>query len=217
MNKRITVVIAVLLCVSAAAFAAGGDIRVGAAAGYGADWFSLGNDSGQEVFSNGGLYVSVDGSYDIADGISVDLSAGFMTMGKCVLSYREDGDEPMSITAEEITDPCFSLYLGPSYRFNITKEFSVTAGAGFDMMLGGFIHPVAESMRTNGRIGAGAQVRGSYSVADRIEVVLGARYSYYFINTNEVVQSNIDEVKKTDAVRSFQSGLKVFAGATYTL
>ena len=80
MNKRITVVIAVLLCVSAAAFAAGGDFRVGAAAGYGADWFSLGNDSGQEVFSNGGLYVSVDGSYDIADGISVDLSAGFMTM-----------------------------------------------------------------------------------------------------------------------------------------
>jgi hypothetical protein len=69
-----------------------------------------------------------------------------MTMGKCVLSYREDGDEPMSITAEEITDPCFSLYLGPSYRFNITKEISVTAGAGFDMMLGGFIYSEAESM-----------------------------------------------------------------------
>ncbi|MCR5443072.1 MAG: porin family protein [Sphaerochaetaceae bacterium] len=218
MKKRIFAIVLIVCLVSGIAFAAKGDIKVGAQAGFGTDRSSYksivaGNKVNYNKTIFNGFFFVATGEYDVTDAIGIKAEAGILTMGKGT-SRVICKDLGIDSTLDGPEAPVnFSFYLGGQYEFEIGDDFSLAAGAGVDMMLG---KQDKDLEKGNGRIGVGFEAVGSYAINNDIDVTLGARYAIYFINTNSDDARNIQDWK--DAGGSvFQSGLKIFAGCTYTL
>ncbi|MBO4424090.1 MAG: hypothetical protein J5768_01115, partial [Spirochaetales bacterium] len=57
---------------------------------------------------------------------------------------------------------------------------------------------------------------GSYAINKNLDVLLGARYSLYFINSSESLKEAREDAKELGAKLSFNSSaLRIFAGCTY--
>jgi len=218
MIKKIVLVLIVSCLAFGMAFAAKGDIKVGGQAGFGTDrtrrQIILGTDTKEVIKAyNNGFFFTASGEYDVTDEIGVKLEAGILTMGTGkIRTIVKDLDQDNTVDGDE-APVNFSLYLGGQYEFNIGEDFALAAGAGVDMMLG---KQYNEADKANGRIGVGAEVVGSYAVNKDLSVTLGARYAIYFINTDSDVASNLKD-EKDAGTKILQSGLKIFAGCTYTL
>ncbi len=213
MNRKVFAVILIACLAIGVAFAAKGDVKVGAEAGYGIDWTRVSADDEFNRYYNNGFYFVATGEYDITDEIGVKLSAGMQTMGKNKLytSLTEEtyeyGDVPVN----------FPVYIGAQYAFGITDEIAIAAGAGVDMLIG---RQLAEELfdedGINLKLGVGIEAVGSYAITDEIDINLGARYAIYFLNANSAYADRL-QVYKDAGNKVFQSGLKVFAGCTYAL
>lgn len=225
--KKVLAIALVLCLVVGAAFAAKGDIKVGGQLGFGFDWTKvhvhtdLGGGASADYtmkVRNSGLYFNATGEYDVTDAIGVKAEIGLMTMGKQSVYERTEitgfptGEE--TVTDKNATPMNFTFYLGGQYAFEVSKGINVAAGAGLDIMMGK--QDSSDDAKSNTRIGVGIEAVGSYAINKNINVTLGAKYSIYFANTNEDIKKAFKDAK--DAGGSvFQSGLKIFAGCTYTL
>ena len=156
---------------------------------------------------------------------ALSMEIGINTMGKAHLKVEStDSSESEDSTATDSTPVNFTAYLGGEYNFEVNDEIGVGVGLGIDMMLG---KQSAESDdKANGRIGVGMKAVGKYAINKQFEVSLGAKYSIYFINTGSETEATIPYmIKATEETAKlsgasfshFQSGLKIFAGCTYTL
>ncbi len=221
MSKKLFAIILIVCLAVGVAFAEKGDIKVGAQAGFGTDRFRIAgemmNVKSVQKYNNNGFFFVATGEYDVTDEIGVKLEAGILTMGETQF-YVKTGDSDADTEGLEDSVPVnFSVYLGGQYAFDITDEIGIAAGLGLDMMIGKNYISESVSDEVNARIGVGAEVMGSYAVTKDIDVTLGARYAIYFINTNSKVSDNVSHLRDDLDVSVFQSGLKIFAGATYAL
>ncbi|MBO4409482.1 MAG: hypothetical protein J5775_01885, partial [Spirochaetales bacterium] len=91
MSKRILAIVLISALALGTVFAAKGDIRVGLNVGFGHDEMRTSFPGESYLYYNNGLYVAADGSYEIADNVLLDLSAGIMTMGMCQLRINNEG------------------------------------------------------------------------------------------------------------------------------
>ncbi len=204
MSKKVFAIVLIVCLAVGVAFAEKGDIKVGAQAGYANELVSAKYAEEKGKLVSNGFYAAVSGEYDVTDEIGVKLEAGIDTMG----TWKDDSGDSTTAPVN------FSFYLGGQYAFEITDEISVAAGLGADMMLGKQFNKDNDYENINARIGVGAEVVGSYAIAKDIDINLGARYGIYFINTDS--EGMINFLKDHD-YKIFQSGLKIFAGATYAL
>ncbi len=217
MNKKIVAIILIACLAFGVAFAEKGDIKVGAQAGFGTDRIRTSGPLGDEkvvtkTYNNGFFFVAT-GEYDVTDEIGVKLEAGILTMGNTQMNIKSGSEEAGAGSLKDSVPVNFSVYLGGQYAFEITDEISIAAGLGLDMMIG---NQYLSGDEVNARIGVGAEAVGSYAVTKDIDVSFGARYAIYFINTNSTVTYYISSLRD-DEGHAFQSGLKIFAGCTYTL
>ena len=224
--KKVLAIALVLCLVMGAVFAAKGDIKVGAQLGYGVGFANV--KTSEEVAPGvkasivskghaGGLYLTGVGLYDITDEVSVKAAIGINTFGKMKtkVSVTVAGETVSDEQESPDTMPTdFSIYLGGQYAFAVTKEIKIAAGAGLDMAIGKTSK--ADDAKTNCSIGIGAEVIGSYSINKQLDVNIGARYSFYFIDTDE----NLKETRKyyRDNGGSYtETALRIFASATYKI
>jgi len=225
MKKGLAIALIMTLVIGAA-FAAKGDIKVGAQVGWGFDWMRMNKTqtildheyTGIEITKYNGLSAVLTGEYDITDAIGVKLEAGINLMGKQknISIWKKDG---VVVSEEVVDDPDttpmnYAFYLGGQYSFAVNKQIGITAGAGVDMMLGK--QGSSDDEEVNGRIGVGLEAVGSYAVTDKISVTLGAKGSIYFFNTGEEFNYYKEKMQEI-GWKYLQSGLKVFAGATYKI
>ncbi len=215
--KKIMTILIVAFLVIGSVFAAQGNIKVGGHVGYGFDWMKarqqlFGGNIDLNIASKG-FYFAANGEYEIIDGFSVKLEAGAMTMGKLTASQKTNSGEEKMVE-DKATPINFNLFLGAKYEAPIASDFGAFAGIGIDAMLGK--QSAAEDEPFNGRIGAGIEAGGVYSLNEKISFNAGLRYSIYFLNTSKEAREDIKELKDHNG-SVFQHGLKIFAGATYTL
>lgn len=217
MKKKVLTVLIVACLMAGSIFAAQGDIKVGAHVGYGFDWIKV----NEQLFggkievsaSSNGFYFAANGEYEFVDGFSAKVELGAMTMGKLSQTLKgNDGEE--KTVADKATPINFSAYLGAKYEALISGDFGAFAGLGVDAMLGK--QSAQDDEPFNGRIGLGLEAGGVYNFNEKLSFNLGARYSIYFFNTAKEVRDAIKELRDHNG-KVLQHGLKVFAGATYSL
>ncbi len=223
--KKVFAIALVLCLVMGAVFAAKGDIKVGGQLGY------VGAYSNQKVAENsnnyiqtkanvGGFGFEVGGLYDVTDEISVKAELGLAFFGKatgrvttCIAGNKSTTDP---VKSDEATPMRFTTYVGGQYAYAINKEFKVAGGAGLDIALGK--ESTADDAKTLFSLGVGAELTGSYAINKNIEVLLGARYSFFFVNSSETIKKAKKAAEDLGAKLTFNtSALRIFAGCTYKI
>lgn len=214
MKKVFAIILIVCLAVGVAFAAEKGDFKVGGQLGYGGDFISLKYDSNNYTkTSNGGFYFAALADYALTDEISVKAEMGLNTMGKAKTSGKLLGisaDGP----ASESSPIQFSIYAGAAYNINVSKEFTLQAGAGLDMMIGKLSKD--DDAKTNAAIGLGFEFGGEYEVAKNVGIIFGGRFGWHFINTNEDIDDAITAADDND-VKVGHTSFKAYAGVSYSL
>ena len=226
MKKAFAIALLMILVV-VSAFAAKGDIMVGAQLGYACSFVrmktsinipELGKETDTTTLSNAGFGFAAVAQYAVTDEVAARVEFGLDVPGKKENwkdIHKYDGGSDSDSGSYDVDEPVrFSAFLGGLYAFEISKEIKIAAGAGLDMAIGKTSK--ADDAKTNCSIGVGAEVIGSYSINKQLDVNIGARYSFYFIDTDE----NLKEVRKyyRDNGGSYtETALRIFAGATYKI
>ncbi len=222
--KKVLAIALVLCLVMGAVFAAKGDIKVGGQLGF-VDSFARIKASYDEntysitKHSVGGFGLELEGLYDVTDEVSVKAALGLSFFGKgktkateCVLGISESTE----VKDDEAQPMKFSAYLGGQYAFEVSKEIKISAGAGLEMVLGKIDSD--DDAKNLFSLGVGAEVAGSYAINKNIDVLLGARYSFFFVNSNEDIKDFKTIVEDGGGKFSFNtSALRIFAGCTYKI
>lgn len=222
MKKVFAIILIVCLAVGVA-FAAKSEneIKVGAQAGYGADFIKLTqNDNIWSKTNNGGFYFAGTGEYSFTDAISAKVELGLNTMGKAKntgkvssLSYET--------TADEASPLMFSVYAGAQYNIELSDDINLGLGAGWDMMIGKESN--ADDAKTNAAMGLGFEAVGAYELQDNLAITLGAKFGWHFINTDDQIKEDLENVNTilsyftSDDVKVAHTTFKIFAGVTYSL
>lgn len=217
MKKRVVMILIVACLLAGSVFAAQGSFRVGGHVGWGFDWTAakmqlFGGKIIDRATSNG-FNFAIDGEYEFIDGFSAKVEVGAMTMGK-LSTYSKSNEGEETVVADKATPMNFDFYVGAKYEAPINEQFGAFGGIGFDVMLGK--QSADEDEKVNARIGLGIEAGGLYYLNDNLSINLGARYSVYLINTSQEVRDFISYLKDHNG-SLFQHGLKIFAGASYSL
>ena len=219
MNKKVVVIALVLVLAVGSVFAAkkSADIKIGAQLGYGGRSVTL---SGKDTFkgnsyklSNGGFYGAFTFEMGLTEDLSLKAEAGINTMGKEQTSLKLKKIDPIKGEYSESTPVNFSLFAGAMYNLELSKELTMSFGAGVDMMMGKLSSD--EDAKSNTAIGLGAEAGVAYAINDQISITCGAKFGWHFINTND----DIEDVKAKigDDVSTSLVSYKFLAGVTYAL
>ena len=208
--------IALVLClVLGAAFAAKSALKVGAQLGYGGSSLKFTDKDDSKCYikiSDGGFYFAGTVEFAFADELSAKAEVGMILMGKAKGTIH-DGGLSYNWTAEEKMPAQFSLYAGAQYCFEISKEFCVHAGAGFDVLMGKLDKDTENTF--NAAMGLGLEAVGAYHINDKLTATFGGKFAWHFINTNKDLDDFIKDIG--DSTKTSNIGFQVFAGVTYAL
>jgi opacity protein-like surface antigen len=204
MNKKVLVVVLVLVLAVGSVFAAKSDMKVGAQLGYGGRTV-IENAKDGDVYKlfNNGFYGAFTFEYGITNAISVKAEAGINTMGTLIEKYNDEDPEPWDSTPVN-----FTFFAGAFYNYAINKEITVYGGAGFDMLIGNF-----EKESTNKAdvgFGLGLEAGASYKINNQISVNAGGKFAWHFVNTRNYNFYDSDS-------KISQLTYKAYAGVTYSL
>ncbi len=213
MNKKVFAVFLIVCLVAGAAFAKKGDILVGGQLGYGRDAIRLSetvlSQKGTYIHSQNGFYFAATGEYGITDEIYAKAELGMLAGSGSVVT-KVDGEKQDTGGTGDFDFPVnFLVYLGAEYKFDINDDIAILAGAGLDMSSGEF-----NEIQTDGdfRLGVGLEAAGVYAINKDLSVKAGARFSILFVDSNSEIKEAYDYFES-----HFHYGLKIFAGATYSL
>lgn len=205
MNKKVLVVVLVLVLAVGSVFAAKSDMKVGAQLGYGGRSFILNVNSSEAAYVNNGFYGAFTFEYGVTDAISVKAEAGINTMGTTVVKM---GSKPQT-DPNGATPVNFALFVGAMYNYAINKEITAYGGAGVDMLIG---YISTEKDSSNMAIGLGLELGASYKINKQISVNVGGKFGWQFINTFDFHTGDAsDKIKKNNLA------YKAYAGVTYSL
>jgi hypothetical protein len=205
MNKKVLVVVLVLVLAVGSVFAAKSDMKVGAQLGYGGRNFILNVNSYEYTYVNNGFYGAFTFEYGVTDAISVKAEAGINTMGTTVLKIGSASESDPN----EATPVNFALFVGAMYNYVINKELTAYGGAGVDMLIG---YIASEKDTSNVAIGLGLELGASYKINKQFSVNVGGKFGWQFINTYDYHMGDAsDKIKKNNLA------YKAYAGVTYSL
>ncbi|MDT3389718.1 MAG: outer membrane beta-barrel protein [bacterium] len=216
MNKKVFAIILIVCLAFGVAFAAkASGLRVGAQAGYGGYSLQFTDKENAKNFirmSNGGFYFAGTAEYSLSPELSAKVEAGVNTMGKVRGTVSYDGKEE-SMDATKASPINFALYAGAQYCIEISKQFCVDLGAGFDVLMGKMAPDDDDNESFNATMGIGLEAAAAYHVNDNIKVSLGGKFAWHFINTNKDLDSFIQEISNDAVTTNF--AFQAYAGVSY--
>ena len=211
--KKVLAIALVLCLVLGSAFAAKSAVKVGAQLGYGgfSMKFTDKEDSKNYIkISDGGFYFAGTAEFEFSDGLAAKAEVGMILMGKSKgsihaggLSYNWEADENMPAQ--------FSLYAGAQYAIELSKEFFLNLGAGFDVLMGKLDKDTEDTF--NAAMGLGLEAVGAYNINKNMAVTFGGKFAWHFINTNKDLDDFVKDIG--DTTKTTSTGFQFFAGVTY--
>ena len=214
--KKVLAIVLVLCLVLGAAFAAkSSGIKVGAQLGYGG--FSLkftdkDNSKNYLKIADGGFYFAGTLEFAFAEELSAKAEIGMNLMGKPKYTYAV-GNTTINGTGDENMPAQFSMYAGAQYCIEVSKEFCVDLGVGFDVLMGKMDKDTDDTF--NAAMGLGLEAVAAYHVNDQITVTAGGKFAWHFINTNKDLDDFIHDIG--DSTKTSSTGYQIFAGIKYAL
>ena len=216
MNKKVFAIILIVCLAFGVAFAAkANQIRVGAQLGYGGYSLQFTDKESAKNFirmSNGGFYFAGTAEYAFSSELSAKVEAGVNTMGKVRGTVSYDGKEE-SMDATKASPINFALYAGAQYCIEISKEFCVDLGVGFDVLMGKMADNDSDAESFNAAMGPALEADAEYHINDNFKVAVGGKFAWHPINTNKDITEFIKWLEDEDTVTNF--GYQVYAGCTY--
>ena len=217
--KKVIIITLMACLVLGAAFADG--LKVGAQGGYGLDTIKLTySENTYAVTKKGGFYFAGTAEYDFSDSFAGKVEFGINTMGKAKGTGSIAGVSKTS-EASESSPIKFSAYVGGEYALELSKEFNLLIGAGWDMMIGKESND--DDAKTNAAMGLGLEAVGAYSVNKNVAVTFGAKFGWHFINSDDQIKEDLSDVNSildlfgAGDVKVGHTSFKFFAGITYAL
>ena len=215
MNKKVFAIILIVCLAFGVAFAAkASGLKVGAQLGYGGFSFTITDKDDTKNYLNiadGGFYFAVDGKYEFAKNISAKAEFGAIIMGKSTWTVSYNGNKQ---TAKSDAFPIhFSIYAGAEYCIEISKEFCVDLGVGFDVLMGKMNDNDSDAESFNAAMGPALEADAEYHINDNFKVSVGGKFAWHPINTNKDITEFIKWLEDEDSVTNF--GYQVYAGCTY--
>ena len=191
MKKTITIVL--LICLSIGMAFAAGNFKVGLQAGYTGNPVSYTSEIlGKDVkFKHNlyGFYVAATAECPIKDefGVKAEFGVEFLKEKEYVneTEYIPPADEQPGIH--------FTAFLGPKYCFELADKFCLDAAIGVNIIFGREVNDAEKSY--NFALGAGAEITAFYEVVSNLEVGLGGKFAWHFLNTREFYK----DMKKDDS------------------
>ena len=213
--KKVFAIILMVSLVFGMAFAAkSSGLKVGAQAGYGAEFLKLSKDSSYIKVNNGGFYFAGTAEYDFSDSFAGKVELGINTMGKAKSTAKIGGIAEVTGTASEASPMHFSAYVGGEFALEVSKDFNFLVGAGLDALIGK--ESSDDDAKVNAAIGLGLEAVGAYSVNKNVAVTFGAKFGWHFINTDDDIDDAYGSLGD-NGVSTSNVSLKFFAGITYAL
>lgn len=203
MKKAFSIVIVVCLAFGVA-FAAKGAVKVGGQIGFGIENISMKKSPYGLNMSKNGFYLAATGEYGITNEILCKAEFGFAT-GASKHKTTVDGEEFSSSTYDAPIN--FFGYVGGEYSIEINKQINILAGAGLDFGFGKLADYYDDG---DFRLGAAVEAAGVYNINKGLDVRLGARFAFYFLDSNSELKNVYDAYDNHS-----HFGLKIFAGCTY--
>ncbi len=216
MNKKVVVIALVLVLAVGSVFAAkkSADIKVGAQLGYGGRSVTLSGKGDIKDYKlnskNGGFYGAFTFEMGLTDDLSIKAEAGINAMGKEKVKNTL-GKYSHELNASDNSPVSFTLFAGAMYNMELSKELTMSFGAGVDMMMGKLSSD--EDAKSNTAIGLGAEAGVAYAINNQISITGGAKFGWHFINTNP----DVEDYKEGDTYKTSNVSYKFFAGVTYAL
>ena len=181
MKKTITIIL--LVCLSVGLAFAAGNIKIGLQAGYTGNTVKFKADLLHEVdwkTTLNGFYVAATAEYPFADelGVKAEFGAEFVKAKEYINSSEYDPPFP-----EDEAGVHFTAFVGPRYCFELADKICLDAVLGVNMVVGRQDNDSEKSF--NFALGVGAEVTGFYEVLSNLEVGIGGKFAWHFLNTSE--------------------------------
>ena len=205
MKKFITIILISCLVLGAAFAANKGDIKAGAQLGFNSQIIKMSDGSMTSKVNINGFLLEAAGQYYVTDAVSIKAEAGVSINGKASAELTYHGSTT-TMTQSESSPASFAFYAGAQYDFALAKNVTLGVGGGVDGILGKMVKEDSEDTFNFG-FGIAAEVVASYSVNKNIDVLVGGKFAWRFVNTNE----HFNE----DGISTTGFGIQAFAGATY--
>ena len=211
--KKVLAIALVLCLVLGAAFAAKSTVKAGAQLGYGgfSMKFTDKDDSKNYIkISDGGFYFAGTFEFGFTDELSAKAEVGMILMGKSKGTIHAAGTS-ITWNADEAMPAQFAMYAGAQYAIELSKEFYLNLGAGFDVLMGKLDKDTEDTF--NAAMGLGFEAVGAYQINKQLAATFGGKFAWHFINTNKDLDDMIKDLG--DTTRTTNIGFQFFAGVTY--
>ena len=211
--KKVLAIALVLCLVLGAAFAAKSTVKAGAQLGYGGFTmkFTDKDDSKNYIkISDGGFYFAGTFEFGFTDELSAKAEVGMILMGKSKGTIHAAGTS-ITWNADEAMPAQFAMYAGAQYAIELSKEFYLNLGAGFDVLMGKLDKDTEDTF--NAAMGLGFEAVGAYQINKQLAATFGGKFAWHFINTNKDLDDMIKDLG--DTTKTTNTGFQFFAGVTY--
>lgn len=211
--KKVLAIALVLCLVLGAAFAAKSTVKAGAQLGYGGFTmkFTDKDDSKNYIkISDGGFYFAGTFEFGFTDELSAKAEVGMILMGKSKGTIHAAGTS-ITWNADEAMPAQFAMYAGAQYAIELSKEFYLNLGAGFDVLMGKLDKDTEDTF--NAAMGLGFEAVGAYQINKQLAATFGGKFAWHFINTNKDLDNMIKDLG--DTTKTTNTGFQFFAGVTY--
>ena len=135
---------------------------------------------------------------------------GMNLMGKSKGTIHAAGTS-ITWNADEAMPAQFAMYAGAQYAIELSKEFYLNLGAGFDVLMGKMDKDTEDTF--NAAMGLGFEAVGAYQINKQLAATFGGKFAWHFINTNKDLDDMIKDIG--DTTRTSNIGFQFFAGVTY--
>lgn len=226
MKKKLLVCVVVIsLVLTGLSAASKNNISVGLNMGYSLNpvnqKYTQSNQSISTKNLNKGFSIAGTAEFGLSKDVSLKANVGVDIFGKASITTDTKtsiGNTNNKSEASESTGANFVLFVAPQYSYRVNKNVKINGALGLDMMYGKYCSYTGndENLKkryTNLALGLGLEASGTFSVAKNVNLNLGTRFSWYFVN-------NAEGLKKNPSYGTYSLSnlaFRFFLGATYTL
>lgn len=229
MKKKLLVCFVVIsLVITGLSAAAKNNISVGLNMGYSLNPVnqkytesSLTNVTTSYKYLNKGFSLAGTAEFGLSKDVSLKANVGVDIFGKATLASESNLTNFGANKKDEASDSTganFVFFVAPQYSYRVNKNVKINGALGLDMMYGKYCSYTGndENLKkryTNLALGLGLEASGTFSVAKNVNLNLGTRFSWYFVNNAEGLKK---QTSYTDYSLS-NLAFRFFLGATYSL
>lgn len=229
MKKKLLVCFVVIsLVITGLSAATKNNISVGLNMGYSINpikqSYSRSNQKMSISNTNKGFSLAALAELGLSKDLSLKANVGVDIFGKATLASESNLTNFGANKKDEAsgsTGANFVLFVAPQYSYHINKNVRINGALGLDMMYGkcAYNSSTDENIKkryTNFALGLGAEASGTFTVAKNININLGTRVSWYFVNNAEALKED-SQLAETFNYKLSNLAFRFFLGATYSL